>query len=687
MEVLSRNVERLNATQVAVHQEDFAYYKDGVLTPISLSFNADTSNAGDILLNGSNSYTVGIRKDGNLNKLVGFRPDTAQDGSRQFEISIDKIEYDGIEITPSISPAVSEGAMVDMGDSKLEIGNGGFKQYFKATDIKDFNIGLKFDLKGFSIKNALYESEQVIRDSVYFEFEKIGQDIGENIVSYYKLNPPARTDKQMLSFQFGQITDEHINLGGYTLDEQFSDPSLDGYTTTIMITDGATDTPNGGSTYLKDAICFYVEMQNLEESYLKDIMVNNICEKFGVELLEAEIEEQDGEVVIGVGEYFIKDGKKVGSLECSEGKFFGYFNTKPIPDKVKDLFKNKTFNDVSYLDIDLDTFIDSFKEQFDYNISQVNVDSDYYASCYNQMVLHDGERDKSIFLPSVYNEAMENLDLPTFHTLNKDLMYNKYLTAEGILLNKLKGLCYIDVDITAGTVLKSKKTGSTQSASRKSTTGGTQTYSWDVATGGTSFNGNTTYSTQRMRNQFDTSSISGATSGYLKMNNGGINLGWKANNLDSSTVWGIKLNPTNGSSSTFFNDFSGWASSGSYLTGNYDSGGTYEDEVYFEGTSFSSSSTDSNNPTTQNGWTGYKWYSSFLSQGYTLQEKVVEDALIDDCNSDNTVYIMYLHDDDMKDATYSSALIRAKMTAGTIKLILTVPAVATENAVFFGSNF
>ena len=55
MQVLARNVEKLNDTQVAVHQEDFAYYKDNVLTPIALSFNEDTSKAGDILLNGSNS--------------------------------------------------------------------------------------------------------------------------------------------------------------------------------------------------------------------------------------------------------------------------------------------------------------------------------------------------------------------------------------------------------------------------------------------------------------------------------------------------------------------------------------------------------------------------------------------------------------------------------------------------------
>ena len=124
--------------------------------------------------------------------------------------------------------------------------------------------------------------------------------------------------------------------------------------------------PKGSSIYYKNCIVLSAKCYNLD-NYL-DIFLINLCSIYGLEIFD------DG----GSGKYLTKNGKKVmGYSVKGENEFLLFVNTTAIPDSIESLFKRKTFEDTSYLDITLDEFKQSLETNLDLSL-QLKVDSDYY---------------------------------------------------------------------------------------------------------------------------------------------------------------------------------------------------------------------------------------------------------------------------------------------------------------------
>ncbi len=72
------------------------YYNGQIFAPVDVAAVKDTvSNAGAIWLRDKGIVSVGYKKADDAYKLFGLRPDEKQDGSEQFEVSIESIEING----------------------------------------------------------------------------------------------------------------------------------------------------------------------------------------------------------------------------------------------------------------------------------------------------------------------------------------------------------------------------------------------------------------------------------------------------------------------------------------------------------------------------------------------------------------------------------------------------------------
>ena len=195
---------------------------------------------------------------------------------------------------------------------------------------------------------------------------------------------------------------------------------------------------DGSSVYHKDCIILYAKCYNID-NYL-GIFLTNLCSIYGLEVFD------DG----GSGKYLTKDGKKVmGYSVKGENDFFLFVNTKEIPDSVKSLFKRKTFNDTSYLDITLDDFKQSIEDNFNLSL-QVKVDTDYYQPINNKFKFEINNECFSINLPILFDESYNILPLGTMHTLKDNgdgsYRYTKYFNVEGRLANS-SNIKYIDSNL------------------------------------------------------------------------------------------------------------------------------------------------------------------------------------------------------------------------------------------------
>jgi len=86
-------------------QNPLAYMRDGQLLPISIVdvANGYTDKAKGIYLRDKSIVSVGIKKADDPYKFVGFRPDEKQDGSEQFEMSLESLEINGKSQTINLS--------------------------------------------------------------------------------------------------------------------------------------------------------------------------------------------------------------------------------------------------------------------------------------------------------------------------------------------------------------------------------------------------------------------------------------------------------------------------------------------------------------------------------------------------------------------------------------------------------
>ena len=394
------------------------FYKNAnkELNKIDLTFNDSTSTVGDISLMNQGIMSVGKRKDKNPYKITGIRPDNCQTGEKQLEFSVVNIELDDVK--------------QEFDDIELKLETTSIFQLVKLN--KSFGkCKIEFDIhtKGLQLDNNKYKESKKISE-YGFNITNIGNIKGEDSLSMYKSYSSKSKDFPYLDCYLGKITNNYITSGGYTNEEEFGNNDLSEYSIKNMYL-------NGGSMYLKDCIIFAAKPYNIEN--FKEILVNQICDIYNLESLS------EG----GTGEYFTKDNKKIGGYFSNDNTFFAFFNTNDIPSEVKALFQTKTFEDTSFLDLNIDDFYEKISNRLNKNLD-ILVDTNYYEPINDSFKFKVNNNYFCIHKPLAFNEEYNILNYKTTHTLtdNEDgtYKYTKYLLPESALnVNNAK---YFDATVS-----------------------------------------------------------------------------------------------------------------------------------------------------------------------------------------------------------------------------------------------
>jgi len=389
------------------------FYKtsEGTYEEIDHTFQDTTSNIGEISLMNKGVLSVGKRKGNNPHKVVGIRPDNNQhEGTQQLEFSLVNVELDGISQEFNV-------------EDDLEIKLKASKVFQLIKLNKSFqSCKIEFDIyaKNLELQNTKYETDTTLYD-YSFKITNIGDNNGSTTLGMYNSYNVENSDIPSLDCYVGKITDEYITTGEYSISEEFGDDDLSDYTLEQMYI-------GGSSVYYKDAIIFAVKPQNIDN--FESIITSHICDIYGYEIFN------DG----GKGVYFTKNNKKIGGFYSNDNTFFAFFNTQPIPDKIKTLFKRKTFQETSYVDFTVSEFEEAIKSRFNKDL-KITVNSDNYkpfeSNCFEFKI---NKHSMVIGTPIAFNENYENLYYSTDHTLtmNEDgsYRYTKLLTPkQSLLLN------------------------------------------------------------------------------------------------------------------------------------------------------------------------------------------------------------------------------------------------------------
>ena len=431
----------INRTRVQVEENKYRIYPkqgpinykkpDGTFDTIDLTFNDTSSSIGDISLMDKGIVSVGKRKGNNPHKVVGVRPDNNQHlGTQQLEFSLVNVELDG----------ESQDFNVET-DLEVQLTVSDVFQLVKTNkDFKDFKVEFDIHNTGLELQNSKYSSTTTIRQDFDFNITNLGEIEGGN-TSLTKENVYNNSSGSILQkntpyldFYVSKITNDYIQTGEYSIEEEFGDSDLSSYTLESMYA-------LGSSIYFKDSIVLNVKSYQIDG--VQDIVINNLCYLYGLEVLD------DG----GNGKYFIKNNKKVGAYltPLNSDEFYVMFNTKDIPDNIKTLFKKKTFNDTSYLDITLSDFSTTLTNHFNKN-TKIELNTDYYEPINDKFVFKISKETLQINLPTLYDENYNILDLETTHSLKQNsdgsYRYTKYFSLNGYLKNS-HNIKYIDADLAA----------------------------------------------------------------------------------------------------------------------------------------------------------------------------------------------------------------------------------------------
>ena len=431
MEYINRTTvkESNNAYKVYLKSCPQAYKKsDGSYAAIDLTFNDTTSAIGEISLLDKNVFSVGLRKDGNPFKYMGIRPDNSQDGSKQLEFTFKGLYLDNEEQTVDLSK-----------DCKIEVEKNSLTKFIKASKtFNDFKCEYQLDLKGMQIVNDKYEQETSIKN-YQFNLTNVGIDTGSNVYKKVYTDPSNinlnRSD-QYIDMYVGQMNNDFITKGQYSNEEEFGSSDLTNYSIVDMY-------PYGSSVYLKDSIVLYSKGYNFND--FEKCMLDALKKEFNMDYYD------DG----GAGKYFTINNKKVGGIAVkSDDEFLAFFNTKEIPQDIKDLFIRKSFNSTSYIDTTLNEFISKINTAFNLELD-LKVDTDYYKDNSGSFEIKIANESFYIREPKLTDSNFEVVDVPTFHTLKDNgdntYTYTKFFTVEGTLQDS-RNAVYIDatLDVSQG---------------------------------------------------------------------------------------------------------------------------------------------------------------------------------------------------------------------------------------------
>lgn len=653
-------VQTANNTYKIFSKNNPLFYKkhDSTYESIDLAFKETSSSIGEIELCDKNVFSVGIRKDKNPNKIVGIRPDNNQHlGDQQLEFSIKSVNLDNEEI-----------AFDSVNDFSLQLRPNKLLQLVKVNKrFKTFKIEYDIHTKGLPINNVkVANTSQINNYSV--DVKELNVDSGMSIISNYtNYENEDRTGKHFDIF-VGKINDEFIATGEYSASDEFGDEDLSGYT---MFNDLY---PNGGSAYLKDCIVLYCKSYDIDN--IENIFVNNMCEQYGLDVIW-----EDGVN----GQYFTKDGKKVASYYSHNGQFFMFINTSKIPVRVKDLFKRKSFESTSYMMLSLDSFTAFINEIFSVE-ADIEIGLNHYKEIEGEFSFKINKESFRIKKPVLFDKDLNAIICKTGHTLRKidnDLYrYTKYMDIESVL-DVVKNVEYIDVNLsvtqdegrpqytisssissssawTSGNWDSMRNTGSSYTADQADSLLGVGDFGIRSITGynasETTSNGTTTYKWENFQTNytFDTSSITGTVTD--------AELNLKGNRVGTSFLRMMK---------GFDTAWNGW-----YETGNPPS--------EWDGNTAGVIEYGDSPVTVTTG--SAQW---FTSNGNSTCKSDVEN------NSEVILFLMdeRIYDDNWAGGTWAvqEHTIRAYETDGTSAnapyLEVTVEVSATDNAIFFGTNF
>ena len=425
----------INRTTVQVENNKYRVYSknaplfykksDGSYGNIDHTFNDTTSAIGDISLMDKGVVSVGKRKGNNPHKVVGIRPDNNQHlGTQQLEFSLVNVELDG----------ESQDFNVE-NDLEIKLLPSDVMQLVKINkDCKNFKIEFDIYAKGLELKNTKYTEPTTIRD-YGFNLNNLGEIEAGNNVS---LNSLFIEDKSIpyIDAHIFKITNDYITTGEYSIEEEFEDSDLSSYTLDNSVY------PNGSSIYYKDCIVLIAKAYNTED--VETIFTSKLCNEYGLETI---FEDNKN------GQYFTKNGKKVAGYFAHEQIFFMFINTKEIEDNVKDLFKRKTFDDTSYLDITLSDFKTTLNKLFDVNL-KLDLDTSYYKPIEDNFEFKVSDNSFYIQKPIIFDKDYNYLNLDTTHSLkdNEDgsYRYTKYFSTSGFLCNSYD-IKYIDATLACAT--------------------------------------------------------------------------------------------------------------------------------------------------------------------------------------------------------------------------------------------
>lgn len=439
------------------------FYKDdeGNYSDIDLTFEDSKSTIGDISLMNKGIVSVGIRKDNNPYKVVGIRPDNCRDGSKQLEFSLINVELDDVKQNINIQ-------------NDLQIALRPSKVYQLIKLNKDFGkCKIEFDihLKNLEILNPKYTTDKTEFD-YNFNITDIGLLNGSDALGMYNSYEQEKTNVQTLDCYVGQIKDDYITTGEYSIEEEFGDSDLSSYTLEKMY-------PYGGSAYLKDCIIFAVKSNNIEN--FSEILVSQICDLYGFETIHEDNKN---------GQYFTKNGKKVASYYSVDNTFLSFFNTTEIPDSIKTLFKRKTFESTSFVDLTVNKLKSDIENRLNKDLS-IKVNKDFYIPADDAFFIKINNKNFRIGSPIAFDSDYKNLNYKTTHTLkdNNDgtYRYTKWLLPEQALL--INNAQFIDVNVSVGNtedvIIRYKKQVSATSPGIDVKTSANLTYLRDTLGGNT----------------------------------------------------------------------------------------------------------------------------------------------------------------------------------------------------------
>ena len=667
--ILSRVAEVISEDDGIVKQHihsRYKFYKDsnGDFHNTDLTLNDSSSTIGNIKLMNKSIFSVGIRDDDNPTKFMGIRPDCNQSGSEQLEFTLNSVKLDGVSQTLNLS------------NDLVKIHPHGMTRHLIPNDksSRNFEVEYNVDLAGVDILNAKYESSKDIVEPITTTFREDGSIPGNDLLTGLKFNSDddlyddiSGTDDKKILFCIGQFNDEYILTGDYDRSEEFTDVDLTGYNTSSIYSGGKN--PGGGSMYMKDAITFYITSDNISD-------VDTIFTHMIEDMLEATAYEETE----GSGKYFLIGGKKVGGwyYDYDKKAYLAYFNTKPIPNEIKTLFKTKTFNDTSYIDITLADMITKVKNKFSVSIDTVTVDNTYYNIDTDFIDFKFDDLVLTLENPKLFDENLDELESRTTHSLqdlgNNKYKYTKYLTSEGILEDRLKIAEYIDTNINSGGDVLYANLGqfffppsswstvlSTGSWARTSQGTGSNTFVSTYRTGLGSSKFPYQYFHSEVHHKFDCSSISGTVT-----------------DLDLK-LWGKKAVAFTGN----FTQTN--VRKVNYASGAFDTDTSVRDyaaPIYNDGATAAGGTTDAEmtyelNSTAKGDCPGNSFFA-FVVISDDMNAHYAADGTYDSSASSGPGFGTRL-------AYYSTE--ETDGTATAPYLVVTASAATTENAIFLGANF